>query len=134
MRTVVPLLATLGAALFAVAACHRDHSAALRYVSTGEKGERFYVDTSTLRASPSAAERSFTLVAVEPAAKQSFGAAYDRSVTDDRVDCRTRAFTLGNLRGYKGDSVVFEDPGESQVTLHPGSALDSVATFVCTSR
>lgn len=99
------------------------------YVADGQNGEKFYVDTATIRASGD--ERSFTLIAVEAKPKLSFGATYDRTATDDRVTCTGNTFVLGGLRGYKGDSVVFDNPGESPVPMRPGGPFEAVHRYVC---
>lgn len=115
---------------FGLAACRRGRGdAAWHYVATGKNGEKFYVDTSTLHAS--GAERSFTLVAVEQKPKISFGTSYDRTTTDDRVTCGGTTFVFGEARGYSGDSVVFDNPGENPVTMTPGGPFEAVQRYVC---
>lgn len=99
------------------------------FVTTGQNGEKFYVDTATIRTTGDT--RSFTLVAVEAKPKVSFGEAYDRTTTDDRVTCAGGTFVLGGLRGYRGDSVVFDNPGENQVPMRPGGPFEAVHRYVC---
>ncbi len=101
----------------------------LHYVATGGNGERFYVDTATLRASGDS--RAFNLVAVETAPKQSLGATYDESTTMDSVACSARRFTLGTFTGYYKGRQQFSNPGTSDIPIRPHSAFDSVLTFVC---
>jgi hypothetical protein len=123
--------ASIGACLLLVAACNRgkDSRAGWHYVTTGSNGEKFYVDTTTLRRSGD--ERTFSLIAVEAKPKLSFGASYDRTETDDRVTCAGRTFVLGNLRGYSGDSVVFDNPGENPVPIRPGGPFEAIHLYVC---
>lgn len=122
---------SIGACLLLVAGCNRAKSsrAGWHYVTTGSNGEKFYVDTTTLRSTGD--ERTFSLIAVEARPKLSFGASYDRTVTDDRVGCAARTFVLGNLRGYSGDSVVFDNPGENPVTIRPGGPFEAIHLYVC---
>lgn len=98
-------------------------------MTTGSNGEKFYVDTATLRSNGD--ERTFSLIAVEAKPKLSFGASYDRTVTDDRVSCAGRTFVLGNLRGYSGDSVVFDNPGENPMPIRPGGPFEAIHLYVC---
>lgn len=99
------------------------------YVVDGQNGEKFYVDTATIRTNGD--ERSFTLIAVEAKPKVSFGETYDRTTTDDRVTCSGNTFVLGGLRGYRGDAVVFDNPGESPVPMRPGGSFEAVHRYVC---
>lgn len=130
MRYVRGAVALAACALLAVA-CHRarDSRASWHYVTTGSNGEKFYVDTATLRSNGD--ERTFSLIAVEAKPKLSFGASYDRTVTDDRVSCAGRTFVLGNLRGYSGDSVVFDNPGENPMPIRPGGPFEAIHLYVC---
>lgn len=123
--------ASIAAALLLLAGCNRakNSRAGWHYVTTGSSGEKFYVDTTTLRSAGDV--RTFSLIAVEPRPKLSFGASYDRTVTDDRVTCAARAFVLGNLRGYSGDSVVFDNPGENPVPIRPGGPFEAIHLYVC---
>lgn len=99
------------------------------FVAAGQNGEKFYVDTTTIRTNGD--ERSFTLIAVEAKPKISYGETYDRSMTDDRVTCTGRTFVLGGLRGYRGDSLVFDNPGESQLPMQPGGPFEAAHKYVC---
>lgn len=99
------------------------------YVATGQNGEKFYVDTATLRRNGD--ERSFTLVAVEPKPKVSFGETYDRTTTDDRVTCAGGTFVLGGLRGFRGDSMVFDNPGDNPLPMRSGGPFEAVHRYVC---
>lgn len=120
----VPILAT--------GACKRGAAAdqaKWHFVVSGQNGEKFYVDTSTIRTNGD--ERSFTLIAVEAKPKLSFGATYDRSTTEDRVTCAGKTFVLGGLRGYRGDSVVFDNPGENPLPMRPGGPFEAVHDYVC---
>jgi len=118
-------------ALLALSACKRGSSsdAHWHYVATGQNGEKFYVDTTTIHTNGD--ERSFTLIAVEAKPKLSFGESYDRSTTDDRVTCAGKTFVLGGLRGYRGDSVVFDNPGENPLPMRPGGPFEAVHNYVC---
>lgn len=131
VRSTAAQLARAALVCVALAACKREAHAEPQwhYVATGQNGEKFYVDTTTLRTNGD--ERSFTLVAVEAKPKVSFGATYDRTTTDDRVTCAGGAFVLGGLRGYKGDSAVFDNPGESPVPMRPGGPFEAVHRYVC---
>ena len=124
-------LFSVGLACLALAACKRGPSVqpTWHYVVTGQNGEKFYVDTATIRSNGD--ERSFRLIAVEEKPKVSFGEAYDRTATDDRVTCTGNTFVLGGLRGYKGDAVVFDNPGESPVPMRPGGPFEAVHRYVC---
>lgn len=130
MRSVRHSLAA-GLACLALAACKRAPRVEPQwhYVTTGQNGEKFYVDTTTVRSAGDT--RSFTLIAVESRPKVSFGETYDRTTTDDRVTCAGGAFVLGGLRGYRGDSVVFDNPGESQLPMRPGGPFEAVHRYVC---
>ena len=118
-------------ALLATSACKRGDGvqAQWHFVATGQNGEKFYVDTSTIRTNGD--ERSFTLIAVEARPKASFGETYDRSTTEDRVTCAGKTFVLGGLRGYRGDSVVFDNPGENPLPMRPGGPFEAVHNYVC---
>jgi hypothetical protein len=118
-------------ACIAISACKRGPHVEPQwhYVATGQNGEKFYVDTTTVRASGD--ERSFTLIAVEAKPKVSFGETYDRTTTDDRVTCAGNTFVLGGVRGYRGDSVVFDNPGESPLPMRPGGPFEAVHRYVC---
>lgn len=131
VRGVTRCVVSAVACALLIVACNRskDSRAGWHYVTTGSNGEKFYVDTTTLRRSGD--ERTFSLIAVEARPKLSFGASYDRTVTDDRVTCAGRTFVLGNLRGYSGDSVVFDNPGENPVTIRPGGPFEAIHLFVC---
>lgn len=129
-RSIVLLTAAV-VALAPLAACKRGHpgESGWHYVATGQNGEKFYVDTTTIRASGD--ERSFTLIAVEAKPRISFGETYDRTTTDDRVTCAGQTFVLGGLRGYRGDSVVFDNPGENPLPMRPGGPFEAVHRYVC---
>lgn len=126
-----PGILLISASLIALAGCERGSRVEPQwhYVATGQNAEKFYVDTTTLRTNGD--ERSFTLIAVEAKPKVSLGETYDRTTTDDRVTCTGGTFVLGGLRGYSGDSVVFDTPGDNPVPMRPGGPFEAVHRYVC---